>query len=160
MIAVASSEDKRQLAVDLGADVAVDAGSADMKAALEEANGGKKVDIVLEMVGGPTLDASLAALAPFGRLATFGMASRQPTRAIEPGALMSRSRGVIGFWLAHCFSRPEMLGPPMAELLSMVEAGTLTPIVGGTYPLSEAHRAHEALLDRSSQGKLVLDCTA
>jgi NADPH2:quinone reductase len=48
----------------------------------------------------------------------------------------------------------------MAELLSMVEAGTLKPIVGGTYPLSEAHRAHEALLDRSSQGKLVLDCTA
>jgi NADPH2:quinone reductase len=88
------------------------------------------------------------------------MASRQPTKPIEPGALMSRSRGVIGFWLAHCFSRPEMLGPPMAELLSMVEAGTLTPIVGGTYPLSEAHRAHEALLDRSSQGKLVLDCTA
>ena len=112
------------------------------------------------MVGGPTLDASLAALAPFGRLATFGMASRQPTPAIEPGALMSRSRAVIGFWLAHCFSRPEMLGPPMAELLSMVEAGTLTPIVGGTYPLSEAHRAHEALLSRASQGKLVLDCTA
>ena len=54
---------------------------ADLKAALEEANGGQKVDVVLEMVGGPTLDASLAALAPFGRLATFGMASRQPTKA-------------------------------------------------------------------------------
>ena len=160
VIGVASSQDKRDLATSLGADVTVDAREADLKSALEQANGGKKVDIVLEMVGGPTLDASLAALAPFGRLATFGMASRQPTRAIEPGSLMSRSRGVIGFWLAHCFARPEMLGPPMAELLSMVEAGTLTPIVGGTYPLSEAHRAHEALLDRSSQGKLVLDCTA
>ena len=160
VIGVASSQDKRDLATSLGADVTVDAGAPDLKAALEEANGGKKVDVVLEMVGGPTLDASLAALAPFGRLATFGMASRQPTKAIEPGALMSRSRGVIGFWLAHCFARPEMLGPPMAELLSMVEAGTLKPIVGGTYPLSEAHKAHEALLDRSSQGKLVLDCTA
>ena len=160
VIGVASSPDKRELAASLGADVTVDAGESDLKTALEQANGGKKVDVVLEMVGGPTFDASLAALAPFGRLATFGMASRQPTKAIEPGALMSRSRGVIGFWLAHCFARPEMLGPPMAELLSMVEAGTLTPIVGGTYPLSQAHRAHEALLDRSSQGKLVLDCTA
>ena len=51
--------------------------------------------------GGPS--AGFHLLAPFGRLATFGMASRQPTKAIEPGALMSRSRGVIGFWLAHCF---------------------------------------------------------
>ena len=160
VIGVASSAEKRELAAFLGADVTVDAGAPDLKAALEQANGGRKVDVVLEMVGGPTLDASLAALAPFGRLATFGAASRQPTKAIEPGALMSRSRGVIGFWLAHCFARPEMLGPPMAELLSMVEAGTLTPVVGGTYPLSQAHRAHEALLDRSSQGKLVLDCTA
>ena len=160
VIGVASSQEKRDLATSLGADVTVDAGAADLKAALEQANGGKKIDVVLEMVGGPTLDASLAALAPFGRLATFGAASRQPTKAIEPGALMARSRGVIGFWLAHCFARPEMLGPPMAELLSMVEAGTLRPVVGGTYPLSEAHRAHEALLDRSSQGKLVLDCTA
>ena len=160
VIGVASSQDKRDLATSLGADVTVDAGAPDLKAALEEANGGKKVDVVLEMVGGPTLDASLAALAPFGRLATFGAASRRPTKPIDPGALMGRSRGVIGFWLAHCFSRPEMLGPPMAELLGMVEAGTLTPVVGGTYPLSEASRAHEALLDRSSQGKLVLDCTA
>jgi NADPH2:quinone reductase len=160
VIGVASSQEKRDLATSLGADVTVDARAEDLKSALEQANGGKKVDVVLEMVGGPTLDASLAALAPFGRLATFGMASRLPTKAIEPGSLMSRSRGVIGFWLAHCFARPEMLGPPMAELLSMVEAGTLTPIVGGTYPLSQAHRAHEALLDRSSQGKLVLDCTA
>jgi NADPH2:quinone reductase len=160
VIGVASSPDKRELARSLGADETVDAGAADLKAVLQAANGGHKVDVVLEMVGGPTLDASLAALAPFGRLATFGMASRQPPSPIEPGALMSRSRGIIGFWLAHCFSRPDMLTGPMAELLERVEAGTLTPIVGGTYPLSQARRAHEALLSRASQGKLVLDCTA
>src|SRR5919107_1874847 len=160
VIAVASSDDKRALATELGADVTVDAGEADLKSALEKANDGRKVDIVLEMVGGPTFDASLAALAPFGRLATFGMASRQAAQPIHSGALMSRSRAVIGFWLAHCFGRPDMLQPQMAELLAMVEAGTLTPIVGGTYPLSEAHRAHEDLLSRASQGKLVLDCTA
>ena len=160
VIGVASSQDKRDLATRLGADVTVDAGADDLKAALEQANGGKKVDVVLEMVGGPTFDASLAALAPFGRLATFGMASRTAPKPIHSGELMSRSRGVIGFWLAHCFSRPEMLQPQMAELLAMVEAGTLEPIVGGTYPLSESHRAHEDLLSRASTGKLVLDCTA
>ena len=160
VIGVASSPEKRELATSLGADVTVDAGAADLKAALEEANGGKKVDVVLEMVGGPTFDASLAALAPFGRLATFGMASRTPAKPVESGALMSRSRAVIGFWLAHCFTRPEMLQGPMAELLSMVEDGSLKPIVGGTYPLAEAHRAHEDLRSRASQGKLVLDVRA
>ena len=158
VIGVASSPEKRQLATDLGADVTVDAGEADLKAALVAANGGRKVDVVLEMVGGSTFDASLAALAPFGRLATFGMASRTPSTPITSGALMSRSRAVIGFWLAHCFDRPTMMQPPLAELLAMVQAGTLTPVVGGTYPLSEAHRAHEDLRSRASQGKLVLDC--
>ena len=157
VIAVASSDDKRALATELGADVTVDAGAADLKGALEEANGGKKVDVVLEMVGGPTFDASLAALAPFGRLATFGMASRTPPKPVNAGELMSRSRAVIGFWLAHCFTRPEMLQGPMAELLSMVADGSLKPVVGGTYPLSEARQAHEDLRSRRSTGKLVLD---
>ena len=160
VIGVASSEDKRALATSLGADVTVDAGVDDLKSALEQANSGRKVDVVLEMVGGPTFDASLAALAPFGRLATFGMASRTAPKPVHAGELMSRSRAVVGFWLAHCFARPEMLQPQMAELLSMVEAGTLKPVVGGTYPMSEVRRAHEDLRGRASQGKLVLDVWA
>ena len=145
------------LARDLGADNLVLAGEEDLKSALQEANGGKKVDIVLEMVGGPTFDSSLAALAPLGRLATFGMASRTPPKPVTAGELMSRSRAVIGFWLAHCFTKKDMLQPQMAELLSMVEAGTLKPLVGGTYPLAEAASAHEALRSRGTVGKLVLD---
>ncbi len=159
VIAVAGSPDKLELARSLGADAGVLAGEADLKAALVEANEGRRVDVVLEMVGGTTTDASLAALAPFGRLAVFGMASRQAPSPIDVNALMSRSRAVVGFWLAHCLTRPELLQPQMAELLAMVEAGTLRPVVGDSYPLSEARRAHEALRDRSSTGKLVLDCT-
>jgi len=157
VIGVASTDDKRALALDLGADVTVDAGADDLKGALREANDGKPVDVVLEMVGGPTFDASLAALAPFGRLAVFGQASRQAPKPVDPGALMGRSRAVVGFWLAHCFSRPEMLQPQMAELLEMVSDGTLRPVVGGSYPLAEARRAHEDLRSRASTGKLVLD---
>jgi NADPH2:quinone reductase len=160
VIGVASSQEKRDLAASLGADVTVDAGAPDLKSALEQANSGRKVDIVLEMVGGPTFDASLAALAPFGRLATFGMASRTAPKPVHSGELMSRSRAVIGFWLAHCFGRPELLQPQMAELLAMVEAGNLRPVVGGTYPMSQVRRAHEDLRSRASQGKLVLDVRA
>jgi NADPH2:quinone reductase len=159
VIATASSQDKRDLALELGADVAIDAGAEDLKVTIEEANGGK-VDIVLEMVGGSAFDASLAALAPFGRLVTYGMASREMPTPINPGALVQRSRGVIGFWLAHCFSRPEMLSGPVAELLDLIAKGELRAIVGGTYPLAEARRAHEDLRARRSVGKLVLDVRA
>lgn len=157
IIAVASTPDKRRLATELGADVTVDAGTADLKSAIEQANDGRKVDVVLEMVGGATFNASLAALAPFGRLVTFGAASRTAPAPVEPGALISRSRAVIGFWLPHCFSRPDLITGPMTELLAMVEKGTLRPVVGGSYPLVEARRAHEDLLARRSTGKLILD---
>jgi NADPH2:quinone reductase len=156
VIAAASSDEKRQLALDLGADVALDARAPDMKAAIEEANGGK-VDVVLEMVGGPTFDGSLNALAPFGRVVFFGMAGRERPQPVDPGMLLQRSRSVIGFWLAHCMSRPQMLAEPVRELLGMVAAGELRPVVGGTYPLSEARRAHEDMLARRTTGKLVLD---
>jgi NADPH2:quinone reductase len=161
IIGVASSAEKRELAMSLGADTTVDAGAPDLEAALKDANGGREVDIVLEMVGGTTFDASLAALAPFGRLATFGTASRTLPKPVTSGELMSRGRAVVGFWLNFCFDRPDLLlQPQMADLLGMVEAGTLAPVVAGTYPLSEARRAHEDLLSRASRGKLVLDCTA
>ncbi len=161
IIGVASSAEKRELAMSLGADTTVDAGAPDLEAALKDANGGREVDIVLEMVGGTTFDASLAALAPFGRLATFGTASRTLPKPVTSGELMSRGRAVVGFWLNFCFDRPDLLlQPQMADLLGMVEAGTLAPVVGRTYPLSESRRAHEDLLNRASRGKLVLDCTA
>jgi NADPH2:quinone reductase len=160
VIGVASTADKRELAASLGADATVDSTVADLKAALVEANEGKPVDIVLEMTGGPAFDARLAALAPFGRLATFGMAGRTPPKPIDAGALLQRSRAVVGFWLAHCLSKPAMVQDPMAELLELTAAGTLSPIVGGSYPLAEASRAHEDLLARRSTGKLILDPTS
>jgi NADPH2:quinone reductase len=160
VIGTASSPDKRELAESLGADVTVDAGVDDMNAALREANGGQKVDIVLEMVGGPTFDGSLRALAPFGRLITFGNASRTAPAPIAPGSLMIGSKTVMGFWLNDCVRVPSMLHGPMAELLDMTASGALRPIVGATYPLAEARRAHEDLRARTSTGKLVLDPVA
>ena len=91
VIATASTEEKRALALELGADAAVDASAEGMKERLEEANDGAKVDAVFEMAGGEVFEASLAALAPFGRLVTYGIASRQPNQ-ISSGALMRRSR--------------------------------------------------------------------
>jgi NADPH2:quinone reductase len=156
VVASASSEEKRALALELGADVAIDANVPDLRSAIEEAAGGP-VDIVLEMVGGRTFGESFEALAPFGRLVTFGIASREIPEPVDVVALNRHSRGVIGFWLAHCFRRAGMFDGPARELLDLVAAGELRTVVGGTYPLADARRAHEDLRARRSVGKLVLD---
>jgi NADPH2:quinone reductase len=129
----------------------------DLAAALVEANLGERVDIVLEMAGGRVFDASLDALAAFGRLVTYGMASRKPNQ-VASGALMRKSRAVIGFWLMHCLARPaELVDAPLQELFDRAAAGTLRVVEGETYPLSEARRAHEDLQARRTSGKLTLD---
>jgi NADPH2:quinone reductase len=157
VIATASTSDKRALAQELGADVAIDAGEPELKDRLLEANEGRQVDVVLEMVGGSVFDDSLRALAPFGRLVTFGMASRTPAQAIDPVKLMASSRGVLGFWLGHCFTRPALIGEPLAELFASTLDGTLRPIPGGDYPLSQAAQAHRDIRGRGTVGKLVLN---
>jgi NADPH:quinone reductase len=156
VIATASSADKRQLALDLGADVAIDSRQQNMKTALEQANGGRKVDVILEMVGGQTFDTSLAALAPFGRLVTYGMAGRVPPQPVDPVALMHRSRAVVGFWLNNCFDAPGMLDAAIGDLLGMLAKRELRPVLGGEYPLAHARSAHENLRRRETVGKLVL----
>src|SRR4051812_43448703 len=162
VIATASSPEKRALTEELGADASVDPALADedpkqLTTALREANGGHRVDVVLEMTGGHVFDGSLSALAPFGRTVFYGMAGRGPPKPIPPGPLTGTTRAVIGFWLAHCMARPEMMDAAMGELLPMVAEGVLKPVGGGRYPLSAVREAHQDLLSRRTTGKLVLD---
>jgi NADPH2:quinone reductase len=157
IIATASTADKRQLCLDLGADAVVDSTVEDLRSALREANGGRGVDVVLEMTGGSVFDQSLAALAPLGRLAVFGMAGRRPPTPVAPGALMARSTAVIGFWLIHLLQKPQLFTTAVLDLLALIADGSLRPVIGGVYTLTEAGDAHRALLDRSSIGKLILE---
>lgn len=159
VIGSASSEAKRELALELGADVAIDPNPEGLRDRLIEANEGRRVDIVLEMTGGPVFDESLRALAPFGRQVIYGMASRMSPQPIDAGKLLGTSRAVLGFWLAHCFLHPTMMPTAMAELFELTAAGKLRPIDGGDYPLAEAAEAHRALLERRTTGKLTLDPT-
>jgi NADPH2:quinone reductase len=166
VIATASTEEKVEKALELGADVGVigdtDLGKEDLEHRLIDANGGKRVDVVFEMVGGTVFDGSLAALAPFGRIVTYGMAGRKPPHPVHPGSLMVGSHSVIGFWLVDCM-RPDraahMVVEPLRELVAQVAAKQLHPLVGPTYPLSQAKQAHLDLRARATTGKVVLDPT-
>jgi NADPH:quinone reductase len=159
VIAMASSEAKRALTLELGADAAVDSDPEGLKERLVEANLGRPVDVVFEMAGGAVFDACLAALAPFGRLVSYGIASGEGNE-VHTRKLMGRSRAVVGFWLMHCIGRPAMVDEALADLYERAGRGELRAVVGATYPLADAARAQTELAERRTTGKLLLDPTA
>jgi NADPH2:quinone reductase len=156
VIATASSAEKRALAEELGAHVAVDADPEGLADRLIEANGGERVDVVFEMAGGRVFEESMKALAPFGRLVTYGIASQEPNE-VRTGQLMRRSHAVVGFWLSHTLQRPAMYAEALSDLFGRIARGELRVVTGETYPLSEVRRAHTELQARKTQGKLLLD---
>jgi len=155
VIASASTEAKRKLCLDLGADAAIDSEENLTQAIVDAAAG--PVDVVLEMTGGAVTEQCLEALAPLGRLAFYGMASRVAPKPVDLFPLLQHGHAVIGFWLVHVFGRPGLSRKPVQELLELVESGELRTIDGGTCALSEARRAHEEMRSRTTVGKLVLD---
>jgi NADPH2:quinone reductase len=156
VIATASSQEKRDLCRSLGADAAISGEPEGLRDRIVEANEGREVDVVLEMAGGPVLDAALRAMTDMGRLVVYGISSREQNE-VRTGRLLKRSQSIIGFWLFHYLERPEHLAEPLAELFDLAARGELRAVVGETYGLSEARRAQEDLAGRRTRGKLLLD---
>jgi NADPH:quinone reductase len=154
VIAVTSSEDKNNLVKSLGADIVIDAESKEIVKLIRQSGG---ADLILEMVGGKTFDQSILALNSFGKLITFGMASGISPTPISHRSLMHGSKTVSGFWLANCFGKKEMLDNIVKELFQLISDGKLNPVIGSTFPLSQAADAHRLIIDRKSVGKTALD---
>jgi NADPH2:quinone reductase len=158
VIASASTDEKRKLALELGADAAIDSAPHEMAERIIEANVGRRVDVVFEMAGGEVFEQSRQALAPFGRLVSYGIASGEQNE-LRTGSLMRRSHSVVGFWLMHCLQRPGMLEEALSDLFARAVRGELHAVVGATYPLAEAGQAQVDLQSRGTTGKLLLDPT-
>jgi NADPH:quinone reductase len=159
VIATASSAEKRELALRLGADVAIDPDPEKLTERLIEANGGQPVDVVFDMAGGGVFAASYDALAHFGRIVVCGIASQQPNQ-LSSGSLLRHSRAAVGFYLFHCLERPGMFNDALSELFERAARGELEVVVGHTYPLELAAQAHIDLRERRTTGKLLLDPSA
>ncbi len=156
VIGTASSEERRALAVELGADVAIEPAPEGLTERLLQANGGKPVDVVFDMSGGAAFEASYDALAPFGRIVVCGISTQEPNR-ISSGSLLRHSRSIVGFYVFHCLERPGMFDEALSDLFARAVRGELRVVVGNTYALSDAAQAHVDLLGRRTQGKLLLD---
>lgn len=161
VIGLASSPDKRAAALDLGADALLDP-ATDWVAAVRTATGGVGVDVALEATGGPVLDRTLSALAPFGRCIVYGYASRAPG-VLGPAAtetLLYRpalNQSLSGFNVGAFFQlAPAVAGAALEQLLGWIASGAIRVPVAHRLPLAEARRAHELLESRAVAGKVVL----
>lgn len=160
VIGAASTPAKRDLVMSLGADATVDYSKSGWAAEVKAKNGGRPVDIILEMTGGAVFDEALDCLAPLGRMVAYGNASRQPMN-LNVQRLFAQNQTVTGFFLSGFIAgqsrdRGAFASKLLAELGGYVRDGRLRLQLGGSYKLAQAADAHRAIEGRGTTGKIVL----
>jgi NADPH2:quinone reductase len=146
VVATASSEEKRRVALELGADEAL--GYDDFE--------GTKADVVLDSVGGDVFARSFRVLRPLGTVIAIGFAGGW-WEPLDPAPLVGRNVGMLGFYLGRLMRhRPDVVRKAVGEVVALWEQGTVKPLVGATFPLEEADEAHRLIEERRSVGKVVL----
>jgi NADPH:quinone reductase len=155
VIAVVSSEDKADTARAAGADevVLVDG----FEKAVRELTGDRGVDIVVDPVGGDRFAGSLNSLASEGRLLFIG-ATGGDVPQVRLDSLMRDNIDVSGVgWGGYWLTRPSYLREQWAELLPLLQAGKLQPVLGRRFPLEQASQALLEIDQRRARGKVLLD---
>ena len=147
VFAVTRGEEKVQRLRELGADVVYDRAETDWAKAVFKDTGRRGVDVVVENVGAPTWAGSVRALANGGRLVTYG-GTAGPKVELDIRGVFWRQIQVIGTTMA---SRGEF-----EDLLRVIFAGRLRPVVDSVMPLDDARAAHEHLEAGGQFGKVVL----
>lgn len=156
VIAVASP-DKHKVARALGADHVIDSHSADIAAEVRRLTDGTGADLVLESVGGATLEASLAATKRItGRVVVYGLAGGKA--AITNWDLVYKHQiHLIGLNIGILIqTAPQLFGEVMTEMFGLLAAGVLGPGQPAIYELADGPRALAELEARATVGKLAL----
>jgi NADPH2:quinone reductase len=154
VIAAASSDEKRGLALSLGADHAVDYTAPGWQEDVKRLTGGLGADIIYETVGGAFSKAALDALAPCGELVLAAM-GRFGLGAADVEDMLDDNQSIKGFSLLPLLTS-QGVREDLAELFELAAAGALTVIDGGRFPLHQAAEAHRAIEGRRAVGKVVL----
>jgi NADPH2:quinone reductase len=154
VIAAASTNEKREFALSLGADLAIDYSGSDWPDAVRAQTDGLGVDLLYDTVGGAMTKAALGALAPGGEL-IFAALGRFDLDKIDLDQLVLKNQSLTGFALLPLLS-PENIRTDLAKLYELAASGQIRVLKGGQFPLHEAWRAHQAFEDRTVSGKIVL----
>ncbi|BCG78801.1 quinone oxidoreductase family protein [Mesorhizobium sp. 113-3-3] len=154
VIAAAGGAGKIELALSLGADVAIDYTNPDLTARVRELTGGQGADIIYDTVGGALTALSLQALAPGGEL-VFAALGRYGLEPSDLEAMIGRNQSLRGFALLPLLPQ-EVLRASLSELFQLAATRRLRVAIGGRFPLDQAGEAHRLLDERRSTGKVVL----
>jgi NADPH:quinone reductase-like Zn-dependent oxidoreductase len=148
VIATAGTAEKLALARALGADEAIDHGDEGWPKAVRVAAGAKGgVDVVVEHVGEATFSAAVTTLAYGGRLVTCG-ATTGPAATINLAHLFAKQLSLLGSYMGDHHE--------LREVLALLGAGRLRPVVDRIYPVRAAADAHRRMEAREQFGKIVL----
>jgi NADPH2:quinone reductase len=155
-LATAGSAAKRELALELGADAAFDYRDEGLIEAVRAATGGRGVDLVVDPVGGDLTPVNISLLAPLGTVLMLGYAGG-PWPPVDPALLVGRNVGICGFYLGRLMKlSPAVVRQAAEELMKILAAGEVTPVIGPRLPLAEASRALDLLESRQVSGKAIL----
>jgi NADPH:quinone reductase-like Zn-dependent oxidoreductase len=147
VIVTSSSEAKLERARELGADATVNHATGDVKAAVQEATGGRGADVIVETVGEATWATSLQVAAPGGRITVCGATSGpNPPAALH--RIWWKQLSILGSTMGT--------GEDFAGAYELVASGRARPIVDTVLPLEEIRAAHERLEAGEQLGKIVL----
>ena len=156
VIATASTQEKLDLAKNLGADVLINYTEEDWPEKVREATNGNGADVILEMVGGDFPQKNLSCLNVFGRMVVFGAASGD-RGSLVPAELMKKNHSVVGFYLPNIMVRRDLFVPSLEKVLTWISSGELKLTIDARYPLAQASEAHDALEGRKTTGKIILN---
>jgi len=155
VIATSSSDDKLERLKQYGMDAGVNYASGSFVDAVREI-APQGVDLVVDSVGGKTLEGSMMCLAYRGRAITVGNVSREG-KAVDVSMLSGSNGSLTGvFFGLETFRSPARVTEMMAQLLRDVAKGELRVVVDRTYSLAEAAAAHAYIESRAAFGRVVL----
>ena len=156
VIASASSEAKRALALAGGADVAVEARAEDWRDQVKAANGGKPVDVVFDPVGGDATDPAFRCLGWGGRHLVIGFPGG--IAALRTNLPLLKGASLVGVDIRQFGELlPDQSEAQRAELFRLAAIGALRPAIAARYPLDRFCEAMAAAAGGQSAGRVVLE---
>ena len=156
VLATSSSDEKLERLKQYGMDIGVNYRDGNFVDAVRKATNGQGADLVVDSVGGKTLEGSMQSVAYRGRVITVGNVSREG-RGIDVSALSGANASLTGvFFGLETFRSAARVVSLMDALLRDIAKGELKVVVDRTYPLSEAAAAHAYIESRAAFGRVVL----
>lgn len=156
VIAAASSDDKLALCKEYGADETINYATEDLKKRLKELTEGKGVDVVYDPVGGHYSEDALRSTAWEGRFLVVGFAAGEIPKVALNLALLKGCSIVGVFWGGFAMKTPKKNMVNTMELMQLYAEGKLKPHIHAIYPLAEASKALEEMMNRQVKGKIVI----